>query len=162
MDERWHWNKKNSRNSDLFFGGAGVGVFAFDAVFVEFVAEGPDADAQNLGGVGAVLTGAFQRGQDVVFLDFGQGNHFAAGSGRSGGRGGKGEGGRGGGGRATPTGEAEGFGLQQAGVAAENDGALDDVLQFAHVAGPVVGLERGHGGVGNAHDAHTVFAGKAG
>ena len=58
-------------------------------------------------------------------------------------------------------GEAEVLRLQQAGVAAKDDGALDDVLQLAHVAGPVMGLQRRQARVGNAVHARAVFAGEA-
>ena len=45
------------------------------------------------------------------------------------------------------------------GLAAEDDGALDGVFQFADVAGPIVALEGGHGGFGEAYDfAAAVFA----
>jgi len=52
--------------------------------------------------------------------------------------------------------------LDQAAVAAEDHGALDDVLQFADVAGPMVGLKNRHASVGNAADAYAVLAGEAG
>ncbi len=43
-----------------------------NAVFVEFVAKGADADAEQFGGVGAVLGGFFEDGEDVAFLEFGE------------------------------------------------------------------------------------------
>ena len=41
-----------------------------NAVVGEFVAEGADADAEELGGVGAVLAGLLQGAHDVAFFEF--------------------------------------------------------------------------------------------
>ena len=49
-------------------------VLALDTVVAEFVAEGADADAEELRGVGAVLIGLFERDEDVALLDFGEGS----------------------------------------------------------------------------------------
>ena len=54
------------------------------------------------------------------------------------------------------------FGFEHAAVAAEDDAALDDVLEFADVAGPAVEFQDGHALVGDAADADAVLAGKAG
>ena len=44
--------------------------FALGAVFVQFVAEGADADLEHLGGLGAVAVGRAQRGEDRLFFHF--------------------------------------------------------------------------------------------
>ena len=41
-------------------------------VFVEFVAEGADADVEELGGVGAVAVALLEGGETVAFFHFGQ------------------------------------------------------------------------------------------
>ena len=47
-------------------------------VFVQFVAEGADADVQHLGGVGAVAFAASKRGENVVLLQIRQRGKLAA------------------------------------------------------------------------------------
>ena len=54
------------------------------------------------------------------------------------------------------------FRFDQATVSAKNNGAFDDVLQFADVAGPVVGLKHGQAAVGNAAGADAMFSGEPG
>ena len=50
------------------------------------------------------------------------------------------------------------FRFQHAVVAAQNDGAFDDVLQFAHVAGPVMVLQERAWRLGETLDVDAVFA----
>ena len=97
--------------------------------------------------MGAVAVGLVHGGKNMALFHLGQGEQVLGRrrgsgrrrSGRGGGQGGAGRRGvrcAGGKGR-----KAEVLRLEQAGVAAEDDGAFDDVLQFADVAGPVVGLK---------------------
>ena len=56
--------------------------------------------------------------------------------------------------------QAEVFGLQRSVVAAEDHGSFDDVLKFAHVAGPTVFLELPQRGFGKPAGVDAVFAGE--
>jgi hypothetical protein len=133
---------------------------------VEFVAEGADADVEQAGGLGAVIVAAFEDGEDVLTFQLAQGEWRRVGRGgegvpgRGGGRGYGRERGRGrlGGARG---GEGEVVGFEEGGRLAEDDGAFDDVLEFADVAGPVVVVEGLEAGVAEARDMDAVLAGEA-
>src|SRR5882724_4761332 len=55
--------------------GDGV-ILRVNTVVTEFVAEGADADAEQFGGVGAVLARLFQCCEDVAFFPFGEGDQI--------------------------------------------------------------------------------------
>src|ERR1017187_1690002 len=123
------------------------GVLAVDAEFANLGLQGGALHPQ-LGG------GAF--GATYAAIGFGEGAEygFALGGSQSYGS----AGGAGGGGG--------GFGALQfadggveSGAGGDDDGALDEVLQLADVAGPVVALERVHGGGGDGGDFAVHAAG---
>src|ERR1043166_6094214 len=126
----------------MLVGGSGFGRVA---VFVELVAKGADADVEQFGGLGAVSFALLQGGQNMASLQLAQGAEFIATFDRR---------------RARIRSETQMLWLEGAAFAAKDDGALDDILQFAHVAGPGMVLQRLHAGVRDTHYLHAVFAGK--
>ena len=145
----------------------GLFILSGDAVLVEFVAQGPNADAQHLGRAGTVVARLLKGRQDVPFFKFFERDYFIAGAGQ-GGAFARRCGCRGSRCRGRRSGAA--FGLERESqmlrlhdaVAAKNDAALDDVLQFAHVARPAMSLQEGQTFVGHSANVYAVLARKAG
>ena len=54
--------------------------------------------------------------------------------------------------------DADGVGGDGTAVFGEDDAAFDDVLEFAHVAWPLVRDQPAHGFIGHAGDGLAVFA----
>ena len=116
-----------------------------DSVFVELVAQGPNADAQQLGGMGAVADGLVHGCKYMALFKFGERQQILGMGAGTAPEKQKRQRSKAGAAvidaLAAKRRKTEVLRLKQAAVAAENDSAFDDVLQFADVARPMVALK---------------------
>lgn len=97
--------------------------------------------------MGAIAFALVQGGENVALFQLAEGAEFVGVRGRSN--------------AAGFLGQAQMLGFEAAAFAAQDDRALDDVLQFADVAWPGMAFEGFHASAGDAQDLHAVFAGEA-
>ena len=129
------------------------------SVFGELVAEGADADLEELGGLRAIAVCALEGFEDGSFFEFVEWHDFGTrGGSRSSGF--LNDGSRLGGSNRRWRGEPHEFGTDGHSFLGEDGGAFDDILEFAHIAGPIVGEQSSYAAFRKPTAFDAVFLGK--
>ena len=141
----------NAKNSGCFL--------VVATVFGELVAEGADADLEEFGGLGAVAVCALEGFEDGAFFEFVEWHDLGIRSG-SRGSGFLNNWSRLGGSNGRWRGETHEFGANGHALLGEDGGAFDDILEFAHIAGPIVGEQSSYAAFRKSAAFDAVFLGK--
>jgi len=128
-------------------------------VFGKLVAEGADADLEEFGGLRAIAVCALEGFEDSSFFEFVEWHDFGTrGGSRSSGF--LNDGSRLRCSNRRWRGEPHEFGADGNSFLGEDGGAFDDILEFAHIAGPIVGEQSSYAAFRKPTAFDAVFLGK--